>query len=214
MRSTQLAALLLVLSCAAAASGLSAQAAVPDSLAGNGPMKVPLAREGGAPGAGAVTVRTLARGQTVRVVSAAGTYFGTVERISADTIVVGAPGRLDVIQRGDVTSIQRVAGRSSRGQAIARGAGVGLIAGGVLGAIAGRMVGRVHCGADQSDGCVEGSHDSTIQGALLAEGALVGSLLGVMIGPTFRRTRWEDAQGAFPAAASGGGVAAGVSLRF
>lgn len=215
MRRTPLAALLLAVASAAAAPSASGQAAAPDSA----PVplaKIPLAREGAAPVAEAMAARTLAPGETVRVVAAAGRYAGTVARIGPDTIVVGTPRRLDAIPRGEVMRIERMAGRSSRGRAIALGAGGGLVTGGVLGAIAGRLAGRVRCRADDGP-CTPGEHDATIQGALLAEGAVVGSLLGAMIGPMFRRTRWEDAHGAFPATvapAEGGGVAAGVSLRF
>jgi len=215
MRSTRLACLFLVLA-VAAVPHVRAQEAAPDSLPGAA-VKVPLARDAAVvPASSAAPVRTLARGETVRVVSAAGTYQGTIARISADTIVVAAPGRLDAIRRGDVTSLERMTGHSSRGQAITRGAGAGLLAGGLLGAVAGRVVGRVHCTGDAARGCVEGTHDGTIQGALLAEGAVVGALLGAMLGPTFRHTRWEDARGGFPAAVApaDGGVAAGVSLRF
>jgi len=38
-----------------------------------------------------------------------------------------------------------------------------------------------------------------------------------MLGPTFRREHWDRAEGAFPLEAGpapGGGVAAGVTLRF
>jgi hypothetical protein len=198
----------LVLALAAAGVGSArAQGPVPDpSLAGS-PVVAPAAGRG---------VRTLAAGDTVRIVSAAGRYAGTIARITPDTVVVGAARRLDAIPRGEVTRLERFRGNSSRGRAILTGAGAGLVGGAVLGGIAGRMVGRIHC-KPENQPCTPGEHDPTIQGALLGEGVLLGALVGAMIGPTFRREHWEHAEGAFPieaAPAAGGGVAAGVTLRF
>lgn len=193
------------------------QAPAPDAVQ-PGPVRVGDVREGeirpAADPSGAV--RALAAGDTVRVVSAAGRYTGTIARITPDTLVVSASGRLDAIPRADVTRLERFVGRSSRGQAILKGAGAGLLAGGALGAIAGRLAGRIDCHAGE-EGCVPGTHDGVIQGALIAEGVVIGSLVGAMLGPTFRRTHWENASAAFPLAAGpapGGGVAAGLTLRF
>jgi len=161
-------------------------------------------------------VRTLAAGDTVRIISAAGHYAGVISRITPDTVVVGAPGRLDAIPRSEVTRLERFRGKSSRGRAILIGAGAGLASGAVLGGVAGRMAGRIRCRPEDQP-CTPGEHDPTIQGALLAEGAILGALVGAMLGPTFRRVHWEHAEGAFPlqaAPAPGGGVAAAVTLRF
>ena len=185
----------------AISTSLRAQAAMPE-LPASGP---------------AAAVRTLAPGDRVRLESAAGRYAGTIVRVTADTLVVGAAGRLDAIPRADVTRLQRSVGRSPRGRAILIGAGAGLLGGGVLGAVAGRRVGRVDDCGDVEESCTVGGHDGTIQGALLAEGAVIGALVGAMMGPAFRRERWENAADAFPLAvgrASGGGVAARVTLRF
>jgi hypothetical protein len=197
---------------AIAAGGLSAQGPVPD------PSLAAPATAAAAPTAvraGGAAFRPLAAGDRVRVVSAAGRYAGTVSRVNADTVVVGAAGRLDAIPRTEVTRLERFAGRSSRGRAILLGAGAGLVSGGALGGIAGRMAGRVRCGpGDES--CTPGGHDRTIQGALLADGVIIGALVGAMLGPTFRREHWERAEGGFPveaAHAPGGGIAAGISLR-
>jgi hypothetical protein len=163
-----------------------------------------------------VRARTLAAGDSVRIVSAAGRYEGTIFRITPDTVVVRAPGRLDAIPRGEVAQLERFRGKSSRGRAIVTGGGAGLAGGALLGGIAGRLSGRIRCKpADQP--CAPGEHDATIQRALLAEGALLGALVGAMLGPTFRRVHWERAEGAFPlvaAAPGAGGITAGVTLRF
>jgi hypothetical protein len=198
----------LALALAAAGAGAAhAQGPVPDpSLAGS-PSVVAATGRG---------VRTLAAGDTVRIVSAAGRYAGTIARITPDTVVVGTEGRLDAIPRGEVAQLERFRGKSSRGRAIVMGAGAGLAGGGVLGGIAGRLVGRIDCSREIQP-CTPGEHDSTIQGALLAEGAILGALVGAMLGPTFRREHWEHAETAFPlqaAPAAGGGVVAGVTLRF
>lgn len=171
---------------------------------------------GARPAAARAALRTLAAGDTVRLVSAAGRYAGTISRITPDTVVVGAAGRLDAIPRGEVTRLERFRGRSSRARAILTGGGAGLVGGAVLGGIAGRMAGRIHCKPEDQP-CTPGEHDPTIQGALLGEGALLGALVGAMLGPTFRREHWERVDGAFPieaAPAAGGGVAAGITLRF
>jgi hypothetical protein len=200
----------LALALAAASVGpTSAQSSVasPGAFAG-GPSLAPSSRG---------AVRVLATGDTVRVTSSAGTYSGTIARITPDTVVVAARGREDAILRSEVTRLERFAGKSPRGRAILIGAGAGLVGGGALGAVAGRMAGRVHCRPDDGP-CTPGEHDSTIQRALLAEGAIIGALVGAMMGPTFRREHWEHAEDAFPplaaGAASGGGVALGVTLRF
>ena len=199
-------ALALTLALAGAAR---AQSPAPDSVV------APAAFPGGAASTAPV-VRPLAPGDVVRIVSIAGRYSGTIARVNADTVVVRAPGRLDAIPRVEVERLERYMGKSSRSRAILIGGGAGIAGGALLGGIAGRIVGRVRCKpADQP--CTPGEHDSTIQGALLAEGALLGALVGAMLGPTFRREHWEYAEGAFPvleAAPAGGGVAAGVTLRF
>jgi hypothetical protein len=164
----------------------------------------------------AARARPLSAGDTVRIVSAAGRYEGTISRLTPDTIVLLAPGRLDAIPRGEVAQLERFRGKSPRGRAIAIGAGAGLAGGSLLGGIAGRVVGRIRCTPDDQP-CTPGEHDRTIQGALLAEGAFLGALFGAMLGPTFRREHWERAEGAFPlveAAPGAGGIAAGVTLRF
>lgn len=192
----------------ALAGAARAQSPAPDSLAG------PAAFAGG--GSHPAFPRTLTPGDSVRIVAAAGRYAGTIARVTPDTVVVRASGRLDAISRGEVTSLERFTGQSSRGRAILTGGGAGLAGGALLGGIAGRLMGRIHCKpADQP--CTPGEHDATIQRAMLAEGALLGALVGAMFGPTFRRQHWERAEGSFPlqaAPAPAGGVAAGVTLRF
>jgi len=207
MRST-LPACSLPLVLALAAANVHAQGPVPDPSLAGAPAAVPVAAGRG--------MRTLAAGDTVRIVSAGGRFAGTISRITPDTVVVAAAGRLDAIPRGDVAQLERFRGKSSRGRAIVFGAGAGLAGGGVLGGVAGRLAGRIDC-TKEVQPCTPGEHDSTIQGALLAEGAILGALVGAMLGPTFRREHWEHAEGAFPlqaAPAAGGGVAAGVTLRF
>jgi hypothetical protein len=209
MRSARYARPLPLILAIAFAGAAHAQAPVADSALATPGFG---ARPAGARGA----LRTLAAGDTVRIVSAAGRYAGTISRITPDTVVVGAPGRLDAIPRGEVTQLERFRGKSSRGRAILTGAGAGLVGGVVLGGIAGRMAGRIHCKPEDQP-CTPGEHDSVIQRALLGEGAILGALVGAMFGPTFRREHWERAEGAFPieaAPAAGGGVAAGVTLRF
>jgi hypothetical protein len=190
-----------LLSIAVAAGGVQAQALPEPSAAGTAQARI----------------RTLTPGDVVRVEAAAGRYEGTVTRVTPDTLVVAEGARIDAIPRADVTRLERFAGRSSRGRAIAIGAGTGLVSGVVIGAVVGRMIGKVDCGEIDGPDCVSGEHDGTIQGVMIAEGALIGSLVGAMFGPVFRRTRWENAADAFPLAAGvapSGGVAAGISLRF
>jgi hypothetical protein len=197
----------------AAASSASAQSPATGSVA------TPAAFPGGAslaPSARPGGVRLLATGDVVRIVSSAGRYSGRIVRITPDTVVVGATGRIDAIPRSEVTRLERFTGKSSRGRAILIGAGAGLVGGGALGAVAGRRAGRIDCRPDDEP-CTPGEHDSTIQGALLAEGAIIGALVGAMLGPTFRREHWERAEDGFPLAAGAaptGGVALGVTLRF
>lgn len=182
------AALALTLALAGAAR---AQSPAPDSAAGPG------AFPGSASSSPPRIVRALATGDAVRIVSAAGRYTGTISRVTADTVVVRAPGRQDAIPRAEVERLERFAGKSSRGCAILTGGGAGLAGGALLGGIAGRLMGRIRCKpADQP--CTPGEHDSTIQGAMLAEGALLGALVGAMLGPTFRREHWERAETSFP----------------
>jgi hypothetical protein len=124
--------------------------------------------------------RPLAAGDTVRLLSTAGRYAGTITHVSPDTLMVAAPGRLDAVVRADVTELYRVASREPRGWSIVRGAGVGLLAGAVLGLVGGTALGGTSPG-----------EDTTATIAFTADGAFVGALLGAMIGPTFRQTRWE-----------------------
>jgi hypothetical protein len=204
MRSALLPVVLLLVTRAGA---VHAQAPVADPAVPGAPPLASLTRP---------AVRTLAPGDTVRIVSGAGRYAGTISRITPDTVVVSASGRLDAIPRSEVTQLERFRGKSSRGRSILIGAGAGLVSGGVLGGISGRVVGRIRClPADQP--CTPGDHDRTIQGALLAEGAILGALVGAMLGPTFRREHWDRAENAFPleaGPAANGGIAAGVTLRF
>jgi len=211
MRSTPHALVLVLL--ATGAGAVHAQDTAADSsraapsVAAGAPPLAPASRD---------PVRALAVGDTVRLVSAAGRYAGTIFRITADTVVVRAPGRLDAIPRGEIVALERFRGKSSRGRAILIGAGAGLVGGTALGGISGRIVGRIRCTPNDQP-CTPGRHDATIQGALLAEGVILGSLIGAMLGPTFRREHWDHAEGLFPIAAGPsptGGIAAGVTLRF
>ncbi len=126
------------------------------------------------------SLRPLEAGDTVRLFSPAGRYTGTITRLSADTLTVAAPGRVDAVVRADVTEMYRLVSRESRKASILRGAGVGLLAGAVLGLVGGTSLG----GSAPFE-------DTTATVAFTADGALVGAMLGAMIGPTFRRARWE-----------------------
>ncbi len=165
--------------------------------------------------------RGLAAGDTVRLVSAAGRYAGTIARVTADTVVISGRGRSDAVVRSDVTEMYRLTGRGSRGKAMLRGGGLGLVGGAALGLLAGATFGRVDCQPSDSD-CSPG-RDKTIPVALTADGAILGALLGIMTGPIFRRPSWERVDAApAPAAAlppvtvtpvPGGGVSLGATLR-
>jgi hypothetical protein len=169
----------------------------------------------------AAAIHGLAEGDTVRLQSAAGRYAGRVARITADTLVISSRGRTDAVLRADITRLDRLAGRGSRGKAMLRGGGLGLLGGAALGLLAGASVGRVGCDAT-NPGCAPG-RDRKIGVILGADGALIGGLLGLMVGPSFRGTSWEriDAapsrMSAMPAvgvsAARGGGVAVGARLK-
>jgi len=170
-----------------------AQAAVPDTAARatpaaasveSGATAIPMAAAG-APVLARATLRPLAAGDVVRLLSSAGRYSGTLTQITADTLTLAAPGRMDAVVRADVTELHRLVDRSSRGRSILRGAGVGLVAGAVLGFLGGTAAGNGDCA-----NCEPGN-DGTAQAAFAADGAVLGALLGAMLGPTFRRTRWE-----------------------
>jgi hypothetical protein len=175
------------------AAPAGAQAVVPDTAAARAaPASAPI--EGGsaigtaAPGAPVLaraTLRPLAAGDVVRLLSSAGRYSGTLTQITADTLTLAAPGRMDAVVRSAVTEMHRMVDRGSRGRSILRGAGAGLVAGAVLGFIGGTAAGNGDCA-----NCEPGN-DGTAQAAFAADGAVVGALLGAMLGPTFRRTRWE-----------------------
>jgi hypothetical protein len=198
----------------AAAASPEAPALVPAVARGAEAESVPipaLLRPAGA-------ARALAAGDTVRLRSSAGLYTGTVSRVTADTLFVTSAGRSDAVLRSDITEVHRLAGRSPRGGAMLRGGGVGLFAGAALGFAAGIAAGRVRCAPDDP-GCTP-SHDSKIRVALTADGAVIGSLLGVMTGPALRRARWERVDGRPAPApsigvapAAGGGVAVAGTLR-
>jgi hypothetical protein len=164
----------------------------------------------------------LAPGDLVRLRSAAGRYSGRLVRVTADTLVVAAPGRSDAVVRSDITELYRLKARSSRGRAMLRGAGAGFVAGAALGLLAGITVGHVDCNPTDTD-CRPGQ-DRTIGVALTAEGAILGGLVGVMMGPRLRETNWERIDAAPPAPASatpsigvapapGGGVSIRATLR-
>lgn len=160
-----------------------AQAAVPDSAPATA-----LASASGISArtmAAAATPRPLATGDVVRVLSAAGRYSGTLAQVTADTFTLAAPGRVDAVLRADVTEMHRLVERGSRGRSIAHGAGLGLLAGAVLGFAVGSAAGSGDC-----DNCAPGK-DGTAQAAFTADGAVLGALFGAMLGPTFRRARWE-----------------------
>jgi len=170
------------------------QAAAPDSApAAQRAATVASASEASAAGAAATgapvlvraTLRPLAAGDVVRLLSPAGRYSGTLTHVTADTFTLAAPGRVDAVVRSGVTEMHRLVERGSRGRSIARGAGVGLIAGAVLGFLGGSAAGDGDCAA-----CAPGK-DGTAQAAFAADGAVVGALFGAMLGPTFRRAKWE-----------------------
>jgi hypothetical protein len=166
-------------------------------------------------------VRRLAAGDVVRLRSAAGRYRGTLERVTADTLVISSPGRTDAVPRADLVELQRLAGRGPRGRAMLRGGAVGLVSGAALGLLAGLAAGHVRC--DPADtGCTPG-RDEKIGVALTADGALIGTLVGVMTGPALRRAQWESVNAAPGAAAAapgvsvapapGGGISVGARLK-
>jgi hypothetical protein len=194
------AALLLPLAAhAQAAAPDSAAAAVPPSPArAEGPDNVTAA--GGAnagPRFTPAAFRPLAAGDQVRLVAIGGRYSGTLTQVTADTITLAAPGRTDAVVRADVSHIQRLVSRESRGRSILRGAGLGLLAGAALGYVGGSAAGGHGCAASEAP-CSPG-HDRTAQAAFAADGAILGALLGAMLGPTFRRSHWERVDAA-PAA--------------
>ncbi|HEU4557013.1 MAG TPA: hypothetical protein VFS20_04155 [Longimicrobium sp.] len=126
------------------------------------------------------SLRPLESGDTVRLLSSAGRYTGTITQLSADTLVVAAPGRVDAVVRSDVTEMYRLVSRESRKTSILRGAGFGLLGGAVLGLLGGTAI----AGSKPFE-------DGTATAAFTADGALVGAMVGAMIGPTFRRVQWE-----------------------
>ncbi|HET7461321.1 MAG TPA: hypothetical protein VFJ82_08725 [Longimicrobium sp.] len=165
-------------------AAIRAQAAAPDSAPAPS-VRVASAAAPGAPVLARATYRPLAAGDVVRLLSSAGRYSGTLTQVTADTLTLAAPGRRDAVVRADVTEMHRLVARGSRGGAIMRGAGLGLVAGAVLGFIGGSAAGDGDC-----EHCAPGK-DATAQAAFAADGAVLGALFGAMLGPTFRRTRWE-----------------------
>lgn len=166
-----------------------AQAIVPDSSrAAVAAVRFPASESppAGAPAApvfASAALRPLAAGDTVRLRSAAGRYAGTLAQVSPDTLTLAAPGRLDAVVRADVSEMHRLVSREARGRAIVRGAGLGLLAGTVLGFVG---------------GVAAGGGDGTAKAAFTADGAILGSLIGAMLGPTYRRSRWERVDAAPP----------------
>jgi hypothetical protein len=180
IRSIALAAAALVLPLAARAQ------ATPADSAGARPVN---AVTSAAPTLVQATFRPLSAGDHVKVVSGAGRYTGTLTQVTADTLTLASPGRSDAVVLSQVSEMRRLVSRESRGKSIVRGAGLGLLAGAVLGYVGGTAAGGNGCAAD-SGSCGDG-HDRTAQAAFTADGAIVGALLGAMLGPTFRRSRWE-----------------------
>jgi hypothetical protein len=215
----------LALACVCAATA-HAQAAASDTTPAIAPAVARGAAAAGDPAVVPATLRPagaprgLEAGDTVRVWSSAGRYTGTLARVTADTLFIDAPGRSDAVLRSDITELHRSAGRGSRGRAMLRGGGVGLAAGTALGVLGGIAAGKVRCAPDAVD-CTT-HHDRKIGVAMAVDGGLIGALLGVMTGPSLRRTRWERVggapdRGASPsvsvAPASGGGVSIGATLK-
>lgn len=185
---------------AAVAPPVVARAPSPDSAAagGAGPVDAPTtpseasAVATGAPAAPVLVstaFRPLAAGDQVRVRSAAGRYHGTLTQVTADTITLAAPGRMDAVLRSDVSEVHRLVSREPRGRSILRGAAFGLLAGAALGFVGGTAAGDNDC-AEGNPSCTR-RPDKTAQVAFTADGAVLGALFGAMIGPTFRRARWE-----------------------
>jgi len=220
----------LSLALACVCAGTAAAQAASDTARASTPVIAPAMATGAAASGEPVVTRAtlpsggaargLAAGDTVRVWSSAGRYAGTLARVTDDTLFIDAPGRSDAVLRSEITVLHRSAGRGSRGRAMLRGGGAGLLAGTALGVLGGIAAGHVRCAPDAVD-CTPG-RDGKIGVAMAVDGGLIGALLGVMAGPSFRRTRWERVDNGSPRAASpsvsvapatGGGVSLGATLK-
>jgi len=161
-----------------------AQAAGADSAAATARLSAPAE-----PVLATALFRPLAAGDQVRLVSPGGRYSGTLTQVTADSLTLASPGRTSAVVRADVSEMRRLVSRESRGKTIVRGAAVGLLGGVALGYLVGTSAGGGDCAA--ADISCSPGHDRTAQAAFTIDGAIVGSLVGAMLGPTFRRSRWE-----------------------
>lgn len=129
----------------------------------------------------------LAPGHRVRIsapVIRGESFVGTVESLSADTLVVRSLGARLAVPLSSLETIEVSRGRASRARAFAwTGAGVGALAGLVLGA-----VGHASCESDST--CFFDDPFSELFAAALVVGG-AGAALGYFIGSQVEVERWE-----------------------
>jgi hypothetical protein len=171
---------LLVLASLVAASGVAAQSAARSAAQSTAPAAA-------RPGA-------LSEGDQVRVdialpaghpLSRRESVTGTLRRIDADSVLLVEYGTLVSIPRHGVASLSVLVGQRSRGAMMARGAGLGLVAGAVFGGT------LAYLAYDDCEGefiCFSRS-DETAMGAVLLGG--VGAVAGFIGGAMVNGDQWR-----------------------
>jgi len=119
--------------------------------------------------------RPLAVGDELRLTAAGQPYTGTLQRITADSLVLVAPYRIHRVPRASVTAGERAVFAESRGHAIFRGARVGILGGAALGLLGSMLM----------------TKDAEGRAFITADGVALGALLGGALGARSRHSHWE-----------------------
>jgi hypothetical protein len=119
--------------------------------------------------------RPLAVGDALRLTAAGQPYTGTLQRITADSLVLVAPYRIYRLPRASVTAGERAVFAESRGHAIFRGVRTGMLGGAALGLL----------------GAVLMTKDPGGRAFITADGVAVGALVGSALGARSRHSHWE-----------------------
>jgi hypothetical protein len=121
------------------------------------------------------STRPLAVGDELRLTAADQQFTGTLKRITADSLVLVAPYRIYRIPRPTVTAGERAEFAESRGHAIFRGVGRGVLGGAALGLLASMLM----------------TKDLEGRAFITADGVALGALVGSALGARSRRSHWE-----------------------
>ena len=116
------------------------------------------------------TVKGLAAGTDVRIMTGSRTVSGRIDRITDDTLMLTSAGGQEVFKPQEVARVS-VRGESHRSRNVLIGVGIGAGGGLAWGAAA----------AGTCSGTICGGHGPAVVAAAAAAGALVGALIGVVI---------------------------------